>query len=64
MVRDFVTHLVPSFLQKYMDSPCDLHFVTHLVSNLDPLEPLDVLVGDQMRYRVQTTGTIRVLLKS
>ncbi|MFS8002185.1 hypothetical protein Hanom_Chr13g01199101 [Helianthus anomalus] len=44
-----VTHFVHSFLQKYIDGPCGLHFLTHLVLNLDLL-------------KVQTTGTIRVLL--
>ncbi|KAJ0950698.1 hypothetical protein HanPSC8_Chr02g0051311 [Helianthus annuus] len=42
----FVTHLVPSFFQKYIDGPRGLHFVTHLVHNLDMLKPLDLLVGD------------------
>ncbi|MFS7938038.1 hypothetical protein Hanom_Chr05g00434791 [Helianthus anomalus] len=31
----FVTHLVPKFCQKYMYGPCGLHFIMHLVSNLD-----------------------------
>ncbi|KAJ0954228.1 hypothetical protein HanRHA438_Chr00c22g0852971 [Helianthus annuus] len=40
------TRMVPSFFQKYMDGPCGLHFVTHLVPNLDMLRPLDMLAGD------------------
>ncbi|KAJ0495108.1 hypothetical protein HanIR_Chr12g0605151 [Helianthus annuus] len=32
--------------QKYTDGPCGLHFVMHLVPNLDLLIPLDLLVGD------------------
>ncbi|MFS7966191.1 hypothetical protein Hanom_Chr09g00770961 [Helianthus anomalus] len=48
----FVMHLVPNFFQKYKDGPCGLHFATHLVANLDMLKPLDLLVGDEMRYKV------------
>ncbi|MFS7945015.1 hypothetical protein Hanom_Chr06g00518931 [Helianthus anomalus] len=62
----FVTHLVPSFSKKYMNGPRGLHFVTHFVPNLDMLKPLDLLAGDQTRYKVQlqTTRTIRVLLET
>ncbi|MFS7967867.1 hypothetical protein Hanom_Chr09g00790791 [Helianthus anomalus] len=42
----FVTHLVPSFFQKYMDGPWGLHFVMHLVPNLDMLKPSDLLARD------------------
>ncbi|MFS8031576.1 hypothetical protein Hanom_Chr17g01547501 [Helianthus anomalus] len=42
----FVTHLVLSFFQNYKDGPGGLHFVTHIVHNLDMLKPLELLVGD------------------
>ncbi|MFS8020621.1 hypothetical protein Hanom_Chr16g01417721 [Helianthus anomalus] len=41
-----------------MDGPCGLHFLTHLVPNLDTSKPLDLLVG------VQTTGTILYFWKA
>ncbi|MFS7923136.1 hypothetical protein Hanom_Chr03g00257161 [Helianthus anomalus] len=34
------------FFQKYIDGPCGLHFITHLVPNLEMLKPLDLLVGN------------------
>ncbi|MFS7933025.1 hypothetical protein Hanom_Chr04g00374881 [Helianthus anomalus] len=39
-------HLAPKFFQKYMDGPYGLHFVTHLIPNLDTLKPLDFLARD------------------
>ncbi|MFS7968569.1 hypothetical protein Hanom_Chr09g00799101 [Helianthus anomalus] len=57
----FVTHLVPNFAKSHMDGPCGLNFITHSFPNLDLLKPLELLVGDEMRYKVQITGTIRVL---
>ncbi|MFS7919813.1 hypothetical protein Hanom_Chr03g00217041 [Helianthus anomalus] len=44
--RSFKPCLVPNFFQQYMDGPCGLHFVTHLVPNLDMLKPLDLLTRD------------------
>ncbi|MFS7998743.1 hypothetical protein Hanom_Chr12g01157531 [Helianthus anomalus] len=32
--------------QKYTNGPCGLHFVTHLVPNLDMLKPLNLLARD------------------
>ncbi|MFS8000709.1 hypothetical protein Hanom_Chr12g01181541 [Helianthus anomalus] len=47
----------PQFFQKYMDGPFGLHFVTHLVLNLDLMKPLDLWTRNYMRYKVQTTET-------
>ncbi|MFS7976601.1 hypothetical protein Hanom_Chr10g00894331 [Helianthus anomalus] len=60
----FIMRLVFNFCQKYMDGLYSLHFLMRLVSNLNLLKPLGLLVGDKIRYKVQTTRTIRVLLKS
>ncbi|MFS8026510.1 hypothetical protein Hanom_Chr16g01487581 [Helianthus anomalus] len=52
------------FCQKYTNGPCGFHVVTYLVTKLDLPKPLDLLVGDKIHYKVQTTWTICVLLES